>query len=160
MYPLMVLLSALAILGSVVTMSVSNREPLPPVEGTASALADNFFVYSDSVARYVATQPIRYTAPSADNSVPDAALSFPTWYQRNPRWNNKVIDGVVTIYSTTPYNGPGLSAELTRRTQGSYRAGITASDLEIISFQHGPTGIIAPTGVPANVAVYQMVVRQ
>ncbi len=160
MYPLMIMLSALAIIGSIVTISVSNRDPLPPPEGSASVLADNLFVYADAVARYVATQPVRYTEPGAGNSVPDSSLTFPAWFQRNARWDNKVIDGVATIYSATPYNGPGLSAELTRRTQGSYRAGITATDGEIISFQHGPTGIVVPAGIPSNVAVYQIIVRQ
>ncbi len=160
MYPFVFLVSALAIIGSVSTLYFARNEPLPPGEGTANILADNLIVYADSVARFVALQPVRYTAPGTGNRVPDTSLNFPAWFQRNPRWDNKVIDGMVTVFSATPYKGPGLSAELAKRTHGSYRAGITANDREIISFQHGRTGIIVPTGIPANVPVYQVIVKQ
>lgn len=159
MYPLAVFLMVLAIAGSMSTLFVSNSPPMPSAQGTPAALADNFMIYANSVRSFVATQTAPYTAPAAGNAVPDASLSFPSWYVRNVRWQNKVIGGVVTIYANAAIPQVDLSRELALRTAGGFRAGNTDAVGQIISYLHGPTSISVPAGIPANVAVYQAIMQ-
>lgn len=156
MYPLAIFLMFMAIIGSMGTLFATSRPPVPGAQGTPEALTDNFLVYADAVRRFAGVQPQPYTAPAAGNAVPDASLSFPTWHVRNTRWQNKVIGGVVTIYADAPIPEADLSRELAQRTGGSFSAGNTDATGQIVSYLHGPTGVMVPAGIPAGVAVYQV----
>lgn len=159
MYPLVIFLLAMATVGSMATLHANNRQPLPSSQGTPVALTDNMLTYADAVVRFATLQSQPYTAPGAGNAVPDVSLTFHTWYVRNVRWQNKVIGGVVTIYAGAPIPNVDLSRELAMRSGGGFHAGTTDAAGQIISYMHGATGITAPGGIPAGVAIYQVKLR-
>lgn len=156
MWIMFVLAVMTALTGAHYVLHESTKMEIASSQGAASALADNFFVYSNAVGRFVAAQPMGYTAPWANNYVPDAALSFPTWYVRDTRWLNKVIGGTVTIYAAAPIAGVEFGDLLAQRTDFAFGAGTTLPSRQIVSAVHGPTGIFAPAGVPGGVPVFQV----
>src|SRR5690554_1684958 len=148
---LYVFIAMAALFGSALTLHTSTAAVVGSSQGAPEPLADNFFAYADTVLRYTAAQPDGFTAPGGSNTVPDSALDWPFWYERNPRWTNKVINGRATIYAKTQIPGVDFSDVLAARSDGAYGAGITASNREIISPLYGRTGVYAPPGVPAGV---------
>lgn len=156
MWIMFVLAVLTSITGAQYVLHQTSMAEVASSQGAPTALADNFFVYSNAVGRFVAAQPLGYTAPWAANSVPDASLSFPPWYVRDARWRNKVIGGTVTIYAAAPIAGVEFGDLLAQRTDFAFGAGTTAATREIVSAVHGPTGIFAPVGVPAAVPVFQV----
>lgn len=161
MWPLVMLIVSLSVIGSVSVLSQTSRDvPMPSVAGTPAALADNFFVYANAVGEFVSAQPPGYTAPGPANAVPDASLSFPAWHLRNPRWSNAVIDGTVTIFAQDLPASIDMSFELASRTGGAFRAGIVdASSREIVSLLHGPSGATVPAWIPDGAPVFQFTTR-
>jgi len=156
MFPFYVIAFLVAITGSYLTLARNMGPPMPPVAGSPEQLADNFFIYANAVARFVAAQSAGYTAPAGGNTVPDTSLAFPTWYVRNAAWTNKVIGGTMTVYAAAPIQGADFSSQLAKRTDMAYGAGVTLASGEIASIVYGPSGIFVPAGVPAAVPVFQV----
>lgn len=156
MWMMYILSAMVAISGGQYVLHQTSMQELASSDGAPAALADNFFIYSNAVGRFVAAQSIGYTAPGVGNAVPDSSLNFPAWYVRDPRWRNKVIGGTVTIYAAAPMAGIEFSELLAHRTDFAFGAGTTANTREIVSSVHGPTGIFAPAGVPGGVPVFQV----
>ena len=131
---------------------------LPTVEISASkpALAKNFVTYKNVVDEFVASRPAGYTGTGPGNSVPDANLTFPGWYYRNPLWTNKVINGTVTVYATSVNGAGDFSREVAGITNGRRSVGVVSNTSgTILSPLYGDTGITLPAGLPNGVTVVQ-----
>lgn len=153
----------IALMSSVVTLHRTSAPPRTTHEGSLHALTDHFLTYAWAVGRYVGTResspgvPERdYTAPFANNTIPNAELTFPASYSIDNRWSNVVVGGWVTVYTAAPLD-PRLridfSQELTRRSDGSHGVGVVSNASEIVSLRHGPTGFFVPAAVPAGAIV-------
>ncbi len=80
-------------------------------------LARNMALYRDIVVEHVRSNP---TGPGA---VPDAVLTFPDWYVRNPAWSNEVLpDGTVVVFASTRVSAT-LTTDLAELSQGSILVG-------------------------------------
>lgn len=125
-------------------------------QASTPVLAQNMVVYKSAVDVFVASQAAGYTAPAAGNVVPDTSLSFPTWYVRDSRWTNKVINGTVTVYSVSLPDVGDISRDAAKLTKGSRSAGVVKSATNtILSPLYGDTGIALPAGLPNGVPVLQ-----
>ena len=162
MWPLVVLLFAMSLIGSVNVLFESARTtPAASSAGTPTALADNFFVYANAVGQFVSTQSTGYTAHWPGNAIPNTSLTFPSGFNPSPMWRNSVINGTVTIFAHNAPQSVDLSLELAQRTGGAFRAGIVdhARGREIVSLIHGPTGVTVPPVVPDRSPAFQFTTR-
>lgn len=151
-------LAVVVVMGSVIgLLRLSNEVMFSPLDAKASitTTANNMIIYKGAVDAFVATQASGYTAPAVDNAVPDASLSLPGWYIRNPLWTNKVISGTVTVYSTAIPPEGDISREMARLAMGSRYIGVRSTGGTILSPLYGDTGITLPVGIPADVPVIQ-----
>lgn len=88
--------------------------------------------------------------PTFTGTVPDASLTFPWGYIRDPRWTNVVLAGSTLYVYETAANSPDTAQvldQLFRKTLSSHMVGRKASG-QLVSANGFATGISVPAAVP------------
>lgn len=110
----------------------------------ADAGATSLLAYRQSVIDYLNANP------SFTGSVPDASVTFPWGYVRDPRWTNIVQPGgTLYVYESTA-NSPNTSQvldQLYRRTMSSFMVGRNSGG-QLVSANGFATGVTVPAAVP------------
>lgn len=155
MWPLYILIVFASLTGFYQMRAV---QAVPPVSATVAApeMAQNMIVYYNKVVEFVAGQAAGYTAPGGGNVVPDASLTFPSWFVRNPLWTNKVIAGQVSVYATSKPAAGDLAPDVARLSGGVTTVGVSnAASGHLLSPIMGDLGQAYPAGIPDGVVVIQ-----
>lgn len=110
----------------------------------ADAGATSLLAYRQGVIHYLNANP------SFTGTVPDASITFPWGYVRDPRWTNYVQSGgTLYVFETSahsPHTDQVLS-QLYRKTLQSFSVGRNSAG-QLVGATGLPTGILVPAAVP------------
>ncbi|MEA9979917.1 MULTISPECIES: type IV pilus biogenesis protein PilM [unclassified Pseudomonas] len=105
--------------------------------------SESMLVYRNAVAKY------SYSNPAFVGRVPDALLSFPSWYIKSPNLSNYISGG--TSYSFYVGSLPGLAGELAHQT-GSINVGTNQNGV-LLAPNIANSGIVLPAQIPLGSVV-------
>lgn len=104
--------------------------------------AANFWAYRSAVVSYLNANPL------ASGAVPDASLTFPLGYIRNPAWTNAVEGGTLYLYSSAVPPPDTLEA-IARRGGRSMMIGVKTPVGTMTSLTGAASGFALPGALSA-----------
>lgn len=110
----------------------------------ADAGATSLLAYRQGVIDYLNTNP------SFTGTVPDASITFPWGYVRDPRWTNYVQSGGTLYVFETSANSSHTDqvlSQLYRKTMQSFSVGRNIAG-QLVGATGLSTGIVVPAAVP------------
>lgn len=142
--PMMVSLFFIAIVALVTVLHVPAQEQRM-VTAVSDSRATSMLAYRASVIDYMNSNP------SFVGTVPDASMTFPWGYTRDPRWSNVVESGGLYVYDASASGDRGILDELYRKT-ANFMVGRNFSGT-LISARGFASGVTVSATVPNGAIV-------